>query len=171
MRWSKLKQRFENGFPDSAKGRVEVWCTRYRRAHDEEGEGWITVDKQRVHSMGTLTYMIESFERANQIRRENDCVDYRDPDNILDYRAAYETVEAQLIDEGKISFYAFNTALFDYLNTPFEEIQNSEQTVIRALSMFDKRLGKRRLKTMDVSEENELVQKFFQLRCVLEGIQ
>ena len=48
MKWSQLKKRIEESFADSVRGRVEVWNTRYRRAHDDAGEAWITIDKQRV---------------------------------------------------------------------------------------------------------------------------
>lgn len=54
MMWSKLKSRIEAGFADCLKGRVEIWNTRYRGAHDQEGEGWITSHGERIHSMSSL---------------------------------------------------------------------------------------------------------------------
>lgn len=44
MKWSELKKRIEEKFAESVHGRVEVWATRYRHAHDQEGEAWITFD-------------------------------------------------------------------------------------------------------------------------------
>jgi len=38
MSWSKLRERIEDGLADCAKGGVEVWITRYRNAHEQEGE-------------------------------------------------------------------------------------------------------------------------------------
>lgn len=170
MRWSKLKQKIEDGFADSVRGRVEVWSTRYRTAHDQEGEGWITIDRTRVHSMGTLTHWIESWDLAERLRKERDCEDFRDPQKSAGYYAAQDEADRQMQDKGRIALYQFNAALFDYLNLSLDEILVSERMIIRALGMFDKRLGKRRLKGMDMSGEAELVRKFHDVRCALEGI-
>jgi hypothetical protein len=171
MRWSKLKQRIEQGFADSVRGRIEIWNTRYRAAHDDEGEAWITVDKARVHSMGSLTYLVASYEKSSQLQRERDCLDYRDDGKRAAYLACADEAEQDLASEGVIPLWTFNKSLFDYLNMSIDDVLRSDQTVLRALGMLDKRLGKRRLRQMDVSSEPELVQRFFQLRCVFEGIE
>ena len=170
MRWSKLKQQIEEGLADSAKGRVEVWSTRYRKAHDQEGEAWITIDGQRVHSMGSLTHLVEWYERSRALQKERDCLDYRDREQIQGYRDAQKEVETQLRAEGVIPLWEFNDALFEYLNMSMEQILTSDQMIVRALGMFDKRLGKRRLASMDVSKEHELIQGFYRIRCAFEGL-
>ncbi len=170
MRWSKLKQRIEDGLADSAKGRVEVWSTRYRKAHDQEGEAWITIDGQRVHSMGSLTHLVEWYERSRELQKDRDCLDYRDREQIDGYREAQIEVETQLRAEGVIPLWEFNDALFEYLNMSLEQVLRSDQMIVRALGMFDKRLGKRRLAFMDVSGEHELIQGFYRVRCALEGL-
>lgn len=170
MRWSKLKQRIEGGFADCARGRVEVWGTRYRRSHDQEGEVWITIDKVRVHSMGTLTYLVEWFERSTQLQERRDCLDYLDRTKLDGYRAAWEEVEQHLKQEGVIGQWEFNKALFEYLNMSIEQILHSDQMIVRALGMFDKRLGKRRLKSLNLSDEHKVVQSFYRLRCAFEGL-
>ena len=170
MRWSKLKQRIEEGLADSAKGRVEVWSTRYRKAHDQEGESWITIDGQRVHSMGSLTHLVEWYERSRALQEERDCLDYRDREQVQGYLEAQKEVEIQLRAEGVIPLWELNAALFEYLNMSLEQILSSDQMIVRALGMFDKRLGKRRLASMDVSEEHELIQGFYRVRCAFEGL-
>jgi len=171
MRWSKLKQRIEEGLADCAKGRVEVWVTRYRHSHDHEGEAWITIDKEQVHSMGSLTHLVAYYERSRLLQKDRDCLDYRDHKKFEGYPAVQDEVETQLRQEGIIPLWEFNGALFDYLNMSLEQIQNSEQMIIRALGMFDKRLGKRRLKHLDVSKEHEVIRSFYRIRCALEGLQ
>jgi hypothetical protein len=170
MEWSKLKQRIEDGLADSAKGRVEVWTTRYRKAHDQEGEAWITIDSQRVHSMGSLTHLAEWYERSHELQKNRGCLDYRDREQIDGYLEAQREVETQLRAEGVIPPWKFNEALFDYLNMSLEQILRSDQMIIRALGMFDKRLGKRSLTSMDVSGEHELIQGFYRVRCAFEGL-
>lgn len=171
MRWSKLKQRIEEGLADSAKGRVEVWSTSYRKAHDQAGEAWITIDGQRVHSMGSLTNLVEWYERSRALQKERECLDYKDREQIQGYRGARKEVETQLRAEGVIALWEFNDALFEYLNMSLEQILSSDQMIVRALGMFDKRLGKRRLTSMDVSaDEHELIQGFYRVRCAFEGL-
>ncbi|XWN29814.1 MAG: hypothetical protein ROR55_20260 [Devosia sp.] len=149
---------------------MEVWSTRYRNAHDQEGEAWITIDKTLVHSMGTLTYLVALYERSSQLQRERDCLDWRDGVQIEAYRAIHDDVKRTLKSEGIIPLWEFNDALSKYINSPLEQILNSDQIIVRALGMFDKRLGKRRLRTMDVSNEHEIVQGFFRIRCAFEGV-
>lgn len=161
MRWSKLKQRIEETLAPRAKGRVEFWATRYRKAHDQEGEAWITIDGQPVHSMGTLTHFAELYERCDQQPNGP-----HGPHGA----ATAAVVKEQLRAEGVLSLWEFNDALFKYLNMPFEQILISDHMLIRAVGMFDKRLGKRRLRLMDMSQEHALVQKFYRMRCAFEGI-
>ena len=170
MMWSKLKQRIEEGFANSAKGRVEVWSTRYRNSHDQEGEAWITLDKTRIHSMGTLTYLVESFERNTQHPCEQYFLDYQDSQKIQGYRDAQQETDRDLRDQGILPLEGFNRALLAYLNLSIDDILDSDEMIVRALGMFDRRLGKRRLNTMDVSKDHELVQNFFRIRCALEGM-
>lgn len=171
MRWSKLKQRIEDNFADCAKGRVEIWNTRYRNSHDQEGEAWITIDKERVHSMGTLTHLTKFYEHSRQLQEDRDCLDYRDREQIEGYRMAQNEVGLKLKQEGVIPLWEFNGALFEYLNMSLEQILISDQMIIRALGIFDKRFGKRRLKKVDLSGEHEVIQLFHRIRCAFEGMQ
>lgn len=160
MMWSKLKSRIEDGFADCIRGRVEVWNTRYRSAHDHEGEGWITIDKDRVHSMGTLSFFVARYERATRISAEEN----------LTPQESWKKAEVELASDGVLSLPRFNTALFEYLNLSIEDILASDQMIIRAFGMFDKRLGKRRLQALDPHGDHELVRSFYRIRCALEGV-
>ncbi len=54
MRWSQLKKMIEATFADHVKGRVEVFVTRYRHAHDAAGEAWIVIGgKRRLAALDT----------------------------------------------------------------------------------------------------------------------
>lgn len=170
MQWSKLKQRIENGFADCAKGRVEVWTTRYRRSHDEEGEGWITIDKNRVHSMATLSYFAEFHEQATALRQSWACPDFRNDATWDTYVLAGDVAKAHLAEQGVIPLWDFNSALLDYLNMSMDDVLSADRMIIRALGMFDRRLGKRRLTNLDLTQDVELVQTFHGVRCAFEGL-
>lgn len=60
--------------------------------------------------------------------------------------------------------------LYHYPSLPFEGILKHHDPMVRAIGMLDERLGKRRLKTIDVSEEHPLVQALHALRREAEGL-
>ena len=170
MKWSQLKIRIEGTFADSVKGRVQVWNTRYRRSHDQEGEAWVTIDKERVFSMGTYTYFLKCNQEADRLRAEQDCTDFRDPDQKQGYYGAWREAHKKAEDEGAYPLWDVNAALFAYLNLAIDDIVSSENPIIRAIGMLDRRLGKRRLAALDVKEEHSLVKLLHDFRCSAEGI-
>lgn len=160
MKWSTLKSRIEDGFAASVQGRVEVWTTRYRTAHDQEGEGWITIDKARIYSTSSPAFYNARANLASIIRADTN----------LSPLEAWEKAENHLEENAITSRAGFNCALFEYLNLSIEDVLTSDNVIIRALGMLDKRLGKRRLKGLDMQGEKELVRSFHRIRCDLEGI-
>ncbi len=170
MKWSQLKKRIEATFADSVAGRVEVWNTRYRRAHDQEGEAWITIDKQRVVSMATYTYFVEFYRQANRLRLESACDDFSDPAQREGYHRAGDEADRIVNERGVFPMGALNRALFDYLNLSIDDASESQNPIIRAFATLDRRFGKRRLTEFDDSEEHPLVRTLFRFRCEAEGI-
>ncbi|WP_299688600.1 hypothetical protein [uncultured Tateyamaria sp.] len=170
IKLSKLKQRIEDSLADSAKGRVEVWNTRYHKAHGQEGEAWITIDGQRAHSMGSVTHLVAWYERRRDMQNVRGCLDYRDRAQMDGYREAKREANKQLQAEGVIPHWAFNNAVFEYLHMSLEQVLRSGQMIVCASGMFNKRLGKRRLQSMNVSREHELIQGFYHVRCAFEGL-
>ena len=170
MMWSQLKKRIEATFADSVAGRVEVWNTRYRKSHDEEGEAWITIDKQLVSSMGTYTYFNESYREANRLCEERGCTDYRDPDQYEAYHRAHDKADQIVHDRGMFRMEDVNSALFDALNLSIDDAIKSDNPIIRAFATLDRRFGKRRLAAFDDSKEHPLVRTLYRIRCEAEGL-
>ena len=171
MKWSQLKTRIESNFATSVAGRVQVWTTRYRGAHDADGEAWVTIDKQRVSSMGTLSYFEEKYTEATRIREETGCLDYTNPEQRKGYFSAQD--EAKRLVEEKNEFFTlwdFNHALFAFLNLSIIEAIASDDPIIRAIATLDRRFGKRRLREYDDSGQPPLVQTLYRFRCKAEGI-
>jgi hypothetical protein len=159
MTWSKVKQRIEAGFADSVRGRVEVWTTSYRGAHDRAGESWITVDKVLVHSMGTISYYIAENERSAALIAGG-----------MSSAVAREVARRELGSVGVLADWDFKGALGVYLDLSIDAVLASDVMIIRALGMFDKRLGKRRLRSLDLRHDHDMVQRFHRMRCDAEGI-
>ena len=156
MRWSKLKQLVEDRMADSLQRRVEVHNARYRHAHDGEGRGWITVDKREVANMCEGRFWVHY---KDYVRDE------------AHYYAQHEEITAMLHELGILTRAEFDDALWQSLSLSIDDALRSGDVVIRAFAMLDSRLGKRRLRTMHLSDDaHPLMRQFYDLRCEAEGI-
>ncbi len=173
MRWSKLKQLVEDRMADSLQRRVEVHSTWYRRlGHDHLGRTWITIDKHEVVNMCDLRYWNQYAPLMSEIRAANNATDYRDPAQRAQYYAAYDQAEALMHQQGVYDRGDCNRLLASYLHLSVDDAFLSANVLIRALAMLDSRLGKRRLRTLQLSDdEHPLVRQFYALRCEAEGIE
>ena len=147
MQWSKLRTQVEAMFADSVQGRVRLQSTGYHKMHDGQGRCWITVDGQEIINMPSW------YEWALR-----DYVGRPDlPEEFADY----------------VSLFArggFRSAMLDYVNLSIDKILASESVLIRAVGMFDRRLGKCKLAALDVDGAHPLVRLFYCVRCEAEGV-
>ncbi|PCJ19742.1 MAG: hypothetical protein COB04_05390 [Gammaproteobacteria bacterium] len=160
MQWSKRKKKVEGFFSDLVRGRVELRSTHYRGSHDDEGRGYITFDKNEIWSMCTLSFYSIEYDRIDGIVER---------ENISPYEAqkiAYD----ELASEGKFNQYTFYDSLDEYCNNSIDSSLSSGNLLIRCLAMLDARLGKRRLRTLDLSEESKKVIDFYKIRCECEKL-
>ena len=160
MQWSKRKKKVEEFFSDPVKGRVELRSTHYRGTHDEEGRGYITFDKTEIWSMCTLSFYSIEYERIEEIVNS---------DGITPYEAQ-KIAHEELASEGNLNQYTYYDSLDEYCNNSIETSMESGNLLIRCLAMLDSRLGKRRLRNMDLSKESPKVIQFYNIRCECEGI-
>ena len=168
MKWSGLKARIEATFAPSVRGRIEVFVTRYRHAHDGAGEAWITLDGQRIACMGHYIYWPYRYALENVVA--NDAIADGHPFEVYGHEF-HEAVAKRAHHEGVFSDEDFQNALVDYLNISIEDILTSKNTIIRAFGMLDARFGKRRLKAFIPDHEAELVRRLYAIRCDAEGIE
>jgi hypothetical protein len=170
MKWSQLKKRMEKTFADSVRGRFEVWVTSYRDAHDDAGEAWITLDQQKIVTLSNLRFQIAHYETAQRLRKERDCLDYRDPTRVAGYREAWDDATKILHEAGTFDSHDLPRSMFAYLNLSIDNALKSDNPIIRAFAVLDRRCGKRRLCAFDVSNEHLLVSQLYRFRCLAEGI-
>ena len=144
MQWSRLKKMLESRFCAALSGRVQIHMARY--TNDEEvGRMWLVLGKQQILSAG----------------------DYSSPSHAVWY-----------LEKGCVYFNSpwgrshLEMFLLPYLNLSIEEALNSSDELTKALAMFDKRLGKRRLQVLADQMENEplIVRHFYALRCQAEAL-
>lgn len=173
MRWSQIKKRIEGTFADSVKGRVEVFVTRYHHAHDGAGEAWIVIDGESVAVMGEIAYWKHLSTLKAQMWRDAggpEKPNWRDPaQRALGWRTFDAAQEETRADE-VFSDAHVKEALFAYLNLGIDEILNSDNAIIRAFGMLDRRFGKRRLAALDAKKETALLRRLHAFRCEAEGV-
>jgi len=170
MRWSRLKARIEERFAPNLHGRVEIFVTRYRAAHDQAGEAFILVDSERIASMGEIAYWRHRLTLERRLQQERGCADWRDPAQAGGYRAAAHEAQRTARDNEVYSDAEVKDALFASLSLSIDAALASEDPIMRAFALLDRRLGKRRLAALDVSQDTALARRFHALRCDAEGL-
>lgn len=145
----------EERLAEPLRGRIGYHATRYHEAHDSEGRGWITFDGREIANFCTLG----SWNREHVFAWDESLGDE------IDSRAAR-------LAEGFYTLEEYQGLLHGYLNTSIEDALKSDIVLERAIAMFDRRLGRRRLRGIrHVPTSHPLVKKFYEIRCATENIQ
>ncbi|MDP4177128.1 MAG: hypothetical protein Q8900_02145 [Bacillota bacterium] len=159
MKWSKQKKIIEDRICDNLKKRISINLTNYRAIHEPESRFWITYDGKEIISISKMQWLNEWVKIRKEYKESNGT------ENEYDY--------ATNVMQNNGDYYINDIlySLYQYLNLSIDEALTSENFIIKALSMIDKRLGKRRLITMVLDEkEHPLVKKLYKIRCDIEKI-
>lgn len=159
MKWSRLKKVLENSICDKLKKRISINLTHYRAVHEPESRFWITYNGKEIISISKMQWLNE-WVKIRKEYRENGGTE-----NEYDYATNV------MQDNGNYYIDDIQDSLEQYLNLSIDEALTSKNFIIKALSIIDKRLGKRRLTNITLNEkEHLLVQKLYEIRCDVEGI-
>lgn len=153
MKWSKLKQTLEGNFAQSINKRVNLHITRYTSGSYFMVRGWITIDKIEIANFSTPDNYAKFGWDTPEINARI-VKDERHPD--------------QAVEKGEFSRWDFLEACWEYLNLSIEEAVLSNNPIIQSFAILDKRLGKRRLKIIDITTLNPLVSKMLKFRLDCE---
>lgn len=181
MQWSKTKAMLESFLCAKLKGRVHIHATVYRKFHDAPGRVWVTFDKEEIASASDVTHAVRHAELYEKLKAERKLKpiprdpDWRAMDNSAERLAllsASDEAENRLVAQNIMASYHAYSALMQYGTLSIEEALQAEEVWTRAFSMFDWRLGKRRLEKLAIGEETHpMVAKFYNIRCRVEGLQ
>lgn len=85
---------------------------------------------------------------------------------------ASDKSEEMMINQNIFCSYHFYAPFMEYSSLSIDEALSSENIMIQAFAMFDRRLGKRRLKNLGFTSDNThpLILGFFKIRCDVEEI-
>lgn len=180
MQWSKTKSTLERFLCEKLRGRIELHATVYRKFHDSPSRVWITLDGQEILSASDVTYTVQHGKLYEQLKVQNQLkpMPYHD-----DWKAMFHSPERQalvqasdvaenrLIDQGIFKSYHLYAPLMQYSSLSIEDALNADNIIVRAYSMLDRRLGKRRLNKLRFPEDTHpLIINFYKIRCEVEGI-
>jgi len=190
MRWSKLKKQLEDYVSPCLKGRVEFWITNYRKAHDRTGRAYITVDGKEVVNMCTIKKEIAVLNAEKELKKsKNICFEEDNfkqdriygllrregfSDDILSQIARNRSINDiahKKVEEQDIFLqYDFLEAVERFLNSPIEESLKSDNSIVKALALIDRRVGKITLNMLkeSIKDESEFVRYFYRLRYEAE---
>ncbi|MBI5959822.1 MAG: hypothetical protein HY866_13865 [Chloroflexi bacterium] len=163
MKWSKLKKTAEELLAASLQGRVQYHYTRYGPGESEiMTRAWITLDQEEILTASTAIWIREFFKLPLDMRQAR----LEDADNLISSKA-----HVNLLQQNILSTYQFVHSLELYLGLPIDAAMASPNPIIRAFSMLDRRLGKRRLKQIKLTQtEHECSKKCYEIRCEAEGL-
>lgn len=150
MQWSKLKQLIEARFADSLAGRVEIHTTYYRQGGwDNLGRGWVAVDGLEIANFCDY----QAIDTRLRLSREIESGNLIPPVSIERIASIWTQAWEMQNMQGLFERWDFHRALFDSLSLSIEDMLASENGIIRALAMVDRRLGKRRLRTLALADD------------------
>ena len=172
MKWSKTKKAIENLLADSVKDHVQFHMTRYGPGVSQtQARAWITWDKKELVNMSNAEWLIETYALERQLREVNRTVDVNDPQQRKGYDLAREEARDIVRKKGVLSRFQFEESVEKYLDLSIENALQSDNPIIQAIAMFDRRLGKRRLvQICPDTSAHLLVRLFYTLRCKAEEI-
>lgn len=164
MRWSKLKKALEELLANAVKEHLDVHFTCYGRSPGTMMDrAWITWDKEEIYHFSTVNWLRTNRSVAAQMYETGEREDLPGWHD--------EEVVKRLEQSEITSRDQWYEALKMYLSLSIEQAVHSPNALIRAWAMFDRRLGKRRLRFIEFKPTDpSFVQRWYHLRCQAEGI-
>ncbi|SNY90349.1 hypothetical protein SAMN04515647_0513 [Cohaesibacter sp. ES.047] len=154
MRWSKLKKLVESNFADPVASRVAIHSTRYGGCTC--GHAWFALDGEVVANFCTRAYFNRfayGLKEEDQGVSEEQAKRYRD----------------QPVEYGEINRQDLYESCWAYVHDiSFQDALKSDDPLIQAFVMLDKRLGKRRIATLDREAFHPLAIKMLDIRLAAD---
>lgn len=140
-RWSKLKKEVESRFAPCVERRVELFMTGYHKFHNEVGRWAVKIDGEEVFGVGDCeSWKYKHDERGSLKEQDHISKGFHERDDLLH-------------------------SLKEFMSLPIDMALESNDVIIRSLSVLDKRIGKRRLKTLRIHDtDHDLVRRCLLLR-------
>jgi hypothetical protein len=149
---------------DALRGRVQYFATRYRKFDDTEGRVAIRIDGEELYKSCWVDWTIKrdmAWREFNQEIGRN-----------TSYREARDIIELEAINKGGFDQFLFYNAFYEYQNQSIDMSLESKDPIVILFSIFDKRVGKRKLVKIIpcIEKQPEWLRPFYRLRYEVEGL-
>lgn len=157
------------------KHRLSIHLTKYKVSRGEQTRIWITLDKKEIFNASSAEYLMEHDKLWEEVAKKTskpfpDCLYECFPEfigkvNDMDYTARI------LEYRGIFNVDHVYDAFIQYPQLPIDRALNSENIILQALALVDRRLGKRTLEALTYdSNVHPLIMQFYELRCEVDNI-
>lgn len=162
MKWTKLKHLVEQRIAHSIRSRFAINSAAYGACSC--GHAWITIDKIVVANFCTRAFwnIPRKFDDSLQkwVSKEpehHNGISLKDKNDLINY--------------GELSRQDAYQACWEFVHDlSIEQALCSDDPLVQTLAVIDSRVGKRKLKKIEVGSLHPLAHKFFVERCMSEGI-
>lgn len=150
MKWSKIRKNVQDNICDDLKKVIDVQMTWYHSAHDWVWEAYVTLNKKKIYWAWYYKWLMKS-----------EGVWYEGDDELM-------ITDEEVLKNAKTwtldtSYIMIN--LREYRNYAFEDLITTNNPILKAFMVVDRRLGKRKFQTIVIDEdESEIVKIFYELR-------
>ena len=117
---------------------MDIYCTCYTKAHDDVGEAWITIYKEKVAGGGYYQWMAKF---PTELINDSTLIDAHNHEyfsTIIKNENILHIMNSGLHETSHIT-----ENLGNYINTPFEVSLKSNNPIYKAFAIIDKRLGEK----------------------------
>lgn len=151
MRWSKLRSLVKEGFADSIRGRVDIQSTRYGNCSC--GHAWITLDGNVIANFCTRAHSLANGYEGGSAK-------------------AGTTPPHQFAQFGELSRQDAYHACWEFVHSlDVGAALADPDPLVQTLAVLDRRIGKRRLGSLDADALHRLAAALLRVRREAEGLE
>ncbi len=156
MKWSKLRKELKDRLADNLKDRMDYHLTTYKNSTGYNGRAWVTWDGKEILNFSNQDTWNKHQSYSNKLAETH----YLSHQPI---EMSERNIE-NIMEKGEFSKYDFAENAFKFLNLNVQEALKSENPILMALAVVDKRVGKRKLNELLNSECHPMIKKLIELR-------
>jgi hypothetical protein len=159
--WSGIRYQLEKEYlAYSLRGHIQYYATTYSKSPDHEGRAAIRLDGKEI---------IEGCYWNNWYKAHLFPIDDK---YALRIEREFAYIDDTAIQLGVLDQRCFYHAFNEFDNQSIDKSLASENMLVRIFALLDRRVGKRRLRTMktDIEKECKTIQCFYAIRAAAENI-
>lgn len=162
--WSGIRAKLEQEhLAPALKGKIQYFATSYSKCPDHEGRAAVRLDGIEILKSSYYEYCVAEWNARKEINKSN--ID-------LSLQEQCKLAAQKALDGGDFDQRDFYIAFQEFDNQSIEKSLASSNPIVRMFALLDKRVGKRKLISLNSTMKDELswLYMFYRLRCDVENI-